>query len=1545
MSEEKDNINSGNKENATVKPVKKSFIKKLFKWVFILFAVLILLLVGIFFFIQTDLFDKWALGILLEKVNTSLESKESKIYAESLEGNLFKGFILKNGNITVKGDTLIKFESIKADYNIWKLLDKGISLQTLLIKDPRIILTEIRDKDNNLKLNLLYFLESEKKEGDTSKFEFDWDVSAEHVVIQNGSVRMFGENTSRRSLSDLVMDKLDSFDLSNFEMNNFFLDMGVNYFRNTKDVDVKNISFKTNSDFNVNKLSFYSSINKQDTSTLVRDFFLETERSNLKINELFVNPMNPFDQIVYEEFKNKFTRINIDIKQFNFADLIFFFPDVNFLDSTVALNLEAQGIYSDLQLDKLDLKTPNSTYSFAGKVKNLDNPSQLYFDITGKNIEIEPSDTRLVIPGLDIPDYSHVGRVIIPSLTYVGEPQRFSSDFDIRTNAGNALGNIYFDFTENVTKYKGDFTTSNLNIGKIIKDKSLESIINGDFIVDARGFDYRTATGKLNYSLSRTKFYQQNIAKSDGQLNFNRGNITLNITYNSDAVKTKAAGKINLSNLKNISYDLKGTASNLNIAAFTKDNSQRSNLSFDFDVKGRGFDPDNIAGSYNIKMNPSSYTDFKIPATPLDVEIDQNGSIKKISMKSDFLDLTAGGSFDFNTLASIISANVEKITSELKSNNFNDSITKDGSTGKTFSAVCKDLNLSYTINVKDLAPLYTFTGNDTINFKGILDGKISDSCGVFLFTSKGFVNNFTYGDSLFMTKDSLLLNINVKNDITGARLTRFEANADISSNKLILSKLLLDTTKIGLSFFDNKNHFLISTSRDSTIKLFTEGNLEDSLLVRFDSLAMRYQDFLVTNNKDLLVKYNSVDSSEWIEFRQFTLNNLNQKLSVTGKYSLTDSSRIKVLADNIKISTYQRLLDKDIDTANIISGNLRRMELTYTGTLENPDFHLEANSDVLRLGGTRLGRLDAFINYKDDNLVPDIAFFNINNTGSFKLTGNIPFLNPFVEENNDSAVRVAKIADRQVNINAMATNFQLKVLQQLLPYTTNLEGILDGKISLIGTPEKPLLTGNMDISKGKFYVTLNKMSYNFNAKLSTSDEKLLINNSRIFVAEEPSKFITTTGFIDFTNLTINDIALAMTGDVKAFDKDNGQTELGISGDLWVGSGSPQLSLKGNSSRFDLTGNLILVKGSVEFNPFIQEAYNIYSDDFSYGVIMDSVKTEKEPKGKVLMESTDSIVVLTNLNLDPFERILYINSNTQLKKKVREESGKFFYDLYVTTQDNVFLKFIVNERTQQEFFGEIRTDLHIDNKEDYQMAGRGVVNLGDNCYYKFFRNFDASGKATFNGPIANPVLDIVAQYRGLAATGTGVTNTQNLEEIVIDLDVTGNALNPLLTITVDRGGIRESGSDATSDAISFLLFGKFQDQLTFGQSTSFGANIGASFLSNILSSQIEAIAPWIINTNVNYVDSKTGSVATNTDIRFTAAIGDAIVRFGGQIFRGLTNTDIVIDYPLNKIFKLQSLSNNLILRLEKVYDPFDEQNDVSNTSGTRQGALIYYRIKF
>lgn len=55
-----------------------------------------------------------------------------------------------------------------------------------------------------------------------------------------------------------------------------------------------------------------------------------------------------------------------------------------------------------------------------------------------------------------------------------------------------------------------------------------------------------------------------------------------------------------------------------------------------------------------------------------------------------------------------------------------------------------------------------------------------------------------------------------------------------------------------------------------------------------------------------------------------------------------------------------------------------------------------------------------------------------------------------------------------------------------------------------------------------------------------------------------------------------------------------------------------------------------------------------------------------------------------------------------------------------------------------------------------MMGRGTVTLGTNCYYKFFKKFDATGSTTFFGPISNPRLNITAQYKGYASSGTDVS---------------------------------------------------------------------------------------------------------------------------------------------------------------------------------------------
>ncbi len=1513
-----------------------------FRRIAAIFGIFILLLVALLVFIQTDFFNKIVVNFALKEINKSFSEKNSSLAIGSIEGNLLSGIKLNDAAVVLKEDTLIKFRSLTLKYDILRLLSKEVIAEEVIIDEPSINLYKVRDNRDSLVWNFEYLLESEDKEEDTTTSEFDWGISANKVQINNGSLKILRDKPENVRLRDFTIPEIDTFGLNTLNVTELNIDLTANYFPLRKDARINNISFKTNSDFNVDSLKLEAELNVPDEIATLRNFRLYTDRSEIAFNFIRMTEISLEKGISYEEFDRNMTQIDLDIRRINFDDLTFFLPDLNFLDSVVSLKLYAEGDYADLNITRLETELPNSKLKFSGKVKNLDEPSNLYIDVTGTDLSIDPADTRRVIPGLSVPDYSYVGPVYVPYAHFKGQPSNFDAEIDFRSSIGNVTGKGSLDASADESVYKGEFEVSRVNLGKFLKDSKLESDITGEFKTAGRGFDYRTMSGFLDYRIRSTKFYGQNIKNSEGRLDFNRGNVKLGLNYASTTLKTKLAGSINVSNLKSISYKLKGTASGLDISSFTKDNSLKSNLNFDFDVNGRGFDPDNLAGNYKIDMKPSSFAGVEIPEGKVSLE-SGSGNMKKVELLTDFADLEIEGNFGFSQIASSLGNNLDNLMMAFKDNESVDSLLV--SPVPLTSAGCDNFNLTFKLDVRNPSALRTYLDSVDIYVKAFLEGDISDSCGIFSLNSEGYLHDLNISDSA-IASDSLPLKFNMTNNTSYPGLKGFFAEMNLRSPEIFLSGMPVDSLQADIFVVNEKDSISISATPDSSGRLFASASVKDSMIVTFDTLSFTYKDFKIANNKELMLKYVNNDSIEGIDFRKFSVTSFGQRLSVEGFYSIRDSSSLRLTGKNLKVETYSMLMGNQvIDSANTLLGNIRNLEIDFNGTLKDPSFRILAISDILRYGSTKIGRLDANLVYENDNTISDITFTNINNTGDFKIKGNLPMIITFEDDTTNLNERRKVFLDKDVSLSAVAENFQIKVFQQLLPYTKGLEGTLQGNISILGKAEKPRLTGLMNIDSGKVGVTLTKMKYHFHADVETDNERLIIKNSFIRVPQDPTRFISASGYVDLTGLTLNDIRLEMSGDVKAFDKNNGQTELGITGDLWVGSGNPKLLLTGSQGSFKLTGNLLLVKGNISFNPFVQEVYKISDDDFNYGIIIDSLLKDGRSISRILQEKKDSMLVLTNVNLNPFEKILYIaNEKPPIKKVAREKSGAFIYDVFVSTADNVFLRFIVNERSQQEFFGEIKTDLYVDNREN-KIAARGIVTLGNNCYYRFFRKFDATGKVVFNGPVTNPELNIKANYKGIVSdNASGVQSFFN--EVLIALDVTGPAMNPKIDITLERAGTKETGQNASSDAISFLLFGKFQDQLSFSESSTLGVNIGTSYLSGFLSSEIEKILPFLINTDVSYVDSKTGTIAENADIRFTASFGDAIVRFGGQLFKGLSNTDFIIDYPVGKIFNSETLSSNLFFRLERIYDPIDFSTSSSSViTGTRVGAQLYYRIKF
>lgn len=1533
----------------TLPPKKKrGCLGRIFRFFLFSFLGVLIFLIGLVLFLQTSFAKNWILHYAIDKVNESLASKDSRVYAESISGSIINGLRLNGASVVVKKDTLLKLDYIELGYDLWGIPNKNVYVSKVSLNNPVINLTKVNFTQDSLMWNLNYLLRSDKEEPeDTTKSPFDWKITADKIEIINGNFRILANKNSDLPIGLVPVTNIKEFGIGNLYVSNFNLELSAKYYPENKTVDIKKISFNTNSDLDVKNLSLQAKLVKNKL-TQVNNLNLTTNRSKIDINTVSLEDFDPLEQKVeYEKFDQRMMTLDITTDKFDFDDLKFFLPDLNFLDGRVFLNFKVKGKYNDFTFDHLLLKTDNSVYNLAGTIKNLDEPSKLYLDVTSNQSEIDPVDTKTIIPGLPVPDYSHIGKMRA-DFHFVGEPVDFTADIDLNSSAGNISGKGSLNLKPKEAVYKGNFKTNNFDLGKLLKIKSLEGNISGDINAEGVGFDYRTMRTKLNYNIHDTYFFEQKISKSSGQIILNNGTADLDVDYNTNYVRSRIDGTVVFRDFNNLQYNLKGNIADLNIAGITKNNSQQSDLNFTYDIKGSGISLDNINGDFNINFSKSFYSKYQIPESPMIGFIHKTGDSTDISLKSNFLDLRASGIYTLATLPEIFSVNIDKISANIgrvfgKDSSDSQRYLIDSSARMTYNinlAAQPNTRFTYEFKILDFKPIAALIDYHDLDVIADMKGRVSNNNNRFALTiDTGKVTKLVYQDSIFrVNKANLSMRISSDNK---QELNGVFGRVNFTSDSLVVAGTKLDSTFLYMDYRDNSNKFTARIIKDSTLKFFSNGKFSlDPVKSTFivDSLALKAGKYFFNDADSILFYFVNDMGERYFDVKNFRIQQGRQRASIVGKYSLDDSSNIKVTLNNLSIAEIQKYINPDIEPEEQIRGNFRRVELVYTGDLKDPKFHFETNSDMLYMGSTSIGRIDALMDYRGYKLTPDISFYNQSNVGNLKITGNFPIYLSFTDA--DTSIIREKMQTDKINIDVTANNYQIRIIEQILPFTSNLAGTLNGKINVGGTGSVPQLTGGMNVRNGSFNVDLTKMYYQFEADMTTSGQKLLLTNSKLYTPDEDSRFITTTGYIDFSNLKFSDIDLNMTGDVKLFDKNNGNTDLGIVGDLYGGSGTPQLHLKGDGESMLLNGNLTLKKGNVTINPFQQETLDLYADNFNYKLIYDSTSFVADSMLYYVSKLTDSIKQKNKKELNPFERYIIAQEDSSLSKPIKKSS--FIYDVSVTNATPIFLRFITNPKYKQEFFGEVNMNLFVDNRNTGNMEARGNVVLGDNSYYKFYKNFKAAGTVKFNGPVKNPELNIQAEYSGTMPEDNSTSN------IDLQLTVTGDATNPKLDWKLYKNGTLDNSADPSQAAISFVLFGttnpNASQQMTLASTV--GANVGSVILSNYFSSFIQEILPFIVNTDFNYVNSQGGSFAQNTDIRITAEFGDAIVRVGGQVFNNLNNTSFLIQYPLGKLLKIPGLSNNLFIQVERTVDPLTStSSNVVLESDIRTGATVYYRIKF
>ncbi len=1549
---------------------KKKIIKRLFKYFLWIDTAIFILIVTIVILLQTTFFKTWLLHIAVDKINKSLSSKESYITAESLEGNIITNLKLNNVSIIVKNDTLIKLKYVKLNHKFFRLFDKVIDVDNLEVEEPQVNLTKVISGTDTL-WNFEYLLKSEVPEIDTTKKEFDWEIFVKNIDIVNLNFRSLAFKNSTSSFGETEVKNKDRFDLDDLNISNLNLNFNCRYTKNNKSIKVNKLTTNINSSFVLKNLSFESSIEKE---TRLENLNLQTTKTNFKIDKIVINDFTPLDGIELETIKEKDFTIKLDSSKLDFSDIKFFIPDFDFIKGSYDISLDASGKYNDFLINNLFVNDSKNKINLAGKVKNLDSLEGLFLNINLVNSEIDLAEVKRNVTGIEIPDYSRIGK-ISANILFEGGIKRFYTKFNLISSAGSAEGDARVDLNYSEPIYKASGNIKNLNIAKIIGNIKNDFRINSEFNIDGRGIDYKTMTVRLNYNLTNSVIANQKILKSAGEVRLNRSLLNLDIVYSSNIGALMVKGDVDFRNLSDIKYDLKGTSQNLNLSAISPD-LKTSNLNFEYDIKGSGFDlteitskgkfdPDKLIGEYKVNLGNSVYENYSIPSSPIYALISNNGQSKELLLASEFIDLNCSGSFSFKTIPTILISNINNITKKINQRlEINPETTTISASGesevqnlidtsgsnkeiKTLLKLNSTVNLKYSVLIKNLLPLYIITKDSSLSFTGFIKGEVRQSENIFAFASEGKIENFRFRDSVFR-----VLNTNFSFDITDVNEKNdyrdIYANLYLNTNDIYNGKNKYESLYLQINTIDTNNLITIRGKIDSNFLFQTKGNtkVRNNIYDFFiDTLDLSYYSYHFTNPEDLLISLrlgNDSILSDDIIFKNFSLKDENQKIDATGVYSINGMSNLNITTSKININKLFNFIYGNNE--ELIRGNIRKLYLSYSGTLEAPQLNVEMTTDPLSIKEFKLGRIDAIINYNNNIAKSEIGFFNPNNEGKLSIKGDVPVKNPFIKEEiskeDISKEEEKSFLENEVNLSIIADNYQTKIFEKFIPLISELDAKVNSDIALKGKLKNPEITGEIKVNKGAFKFNLTDVKYNFNALLNASGQKILLNNFKLFTPDNETRFISSNGYIDLSNLKFNDIDLLFSGDVKVLTPNVTRNEIGIYGDLIAGSGENPIRLKGNSDSINLTGTFVLKKGNIFIPSLKSDAYSLYTDNINYDILIDSSSYYYDST-YILVSKTDTTKDYITI-LDPYDYKIYRLKDTVEIKKI-ESKGNFKYDIKITSENKIFLRFVVDEKTRQEFLGEININLYADNKNKDEIEVRGNIDIDENSVYKFYKNFAATGNIKFTGEVSNPDLNISAEYSGSSYS----QEYQMSRSVVVQLNVTGKLKEPELKWRVYVDGSPIS-TDATDEAISFLLFGKLKSELNASQRLSLvsniGANIGSVFLSTYLNQFISTYLPFILSTDINYVETQSGNLAESTDIRFTAGLGDATIRFGGQILTDLSNTNFMLEYPLHKLFKIKSVTNNLIFKFERIIDPYS-QNTTTTSTNNRTGAAIIYRIKF
>jgi hypothetical protein len=1475
--------------------------KRFFLPIFVLFVSLPIL---IFLFSYTRFFNERVRDILTSIVN---EETNARLYIGEIHGSILTSFRIDGAALVYHDAPIALIDTIEVSHVPLSLLTRTAEVLHVNLINPRFYLTRFKDGTYNVD----HISKGKSKPGG----KFDWTLILRSLRIRGGEFFLYDSTRADDSAhfysgvspaSDFSGNVGLWFDLSHFSLTDINLQASASLSDNKLSVGMKNISLNiVPAGLRIDTLRF--DLSSSDAGTEVSNLNLEIGHSRVHADIALVG-QNLLRSLDVRELRQKRFTASVESYGIGIGDV------EKFIDLPINpagfFNLEcfASGSLDTLNVRRFILATDSSYIPVSGRFFDVVD-SSMKMDIRTSNAVININELNMMlsksVPPGNRPVLPDLGQLVVVDAALEGRPDDFGMEVRLRNGSEEIAGSSHISSVS----YEGKFTFKGIDVGRLIMP-DLKTQFTGGL-----SFSLKKSSGNIPQGIANLEID----SSSYGDIAIHGGTVSLSSYHDSLYMKfSLSTSKGNLrcaafADADRKNYNIQAAFNTLDISAFLHQPALAGSFSGSAQLTGVGFDVDSTDVRGMVRVNHGMLGDLPIDSSSFLITLNTKGREKTLDVRSPFLDASVNGNFVLHELPSQFSVIFSTIAQQFRdrfAGGSNDGVpvVQGGpvNVGGLSRTNIGKFNASVGIKLKDarflgrLLSLQQLSGSQSVHMDISSDGNRFSANG------EAVIDTLEYAtrDTSSLKADSTVVNaFNVdvqfslvsNNGLSMWDSTNWAVNGNFDQLSINGTRLVSKVLKINYVSDDTLHGKVLSVSalgtigggRDSSLVEFyvdATGNVKaDSINVVASTLVGKIYGVSFSSDGPVNLTYSPETFKIYPAVFSAGLGNeasgMQSKVICAGTYSLKDGADINLMFSHAGLSALQKLATLDTSL------------LRLNGEI-NGDVNFSRNDSESTIS----------INFKGSDIVYNGSKAKLI-AGNVKINnGDYAELSAQLSKQNDSTqhallidgiVPLSDSSNKALNLSLTADSLDISFLAPFIPGLNDFGGQVTGAMDVSGKYSSPRFKGSLHVTNGRLFLAVNRIPYSFHGTLvGQGDDRLVLSPLEIeSVFNRTTETMTALGSLRIDNNTISEFNIDLNGTLLALNSTSRSSEQGIYGEAVVGSGEGGLKLKGSLARPLLEGAVKIQSADLTLLPLQSKSESV-GQQIVYRFVADT--TKKGLSGKVSTESE-------SLNRNDKTNGTTINEQVQSSGSILDSLR---YNLSVETKDNVGLMMIFDPYTNEKLYALLGGHLTLSNLSG-SMVLTGDVNVQNNSYYDFYKHFAASGKLIFTGDPLNPTLDITAEYQGDHYTDTSTTKPQT---VVVQIKITGtfNAPKPEISMTVDNTPFQ---GDPQTNAVSFILTGQFEDELTSSakQTTansiwsqagaaaigSFGSSVLSGVLTNLFAEQFSFIQSIGLQYNPN-------SNITDPNLQIRSKIGRATLTLQSplaNVTSDISNTGFSVTYPM------------------------------------------------